>query len=141
MTTIRVTPIDGEPIELPEDTRAVGATKPYCLLGRLVGVPSDDGNQTALLFPDGSREPRNISRLQYLCDEYKQAYVHIGDAWPLCRVETWRERAVRLEGELAAMRERWERAEKRAGRCIPEPEFHKGEVAPWVLDQLKGEPE
>jgi hypothetical protein len=39
-----------------------------------------------------------------VCDDgATRAFVNIGDAWPLCTVETWRQRAERLERKLEAL--------------------------------------
>lgn len=75
---IRVTPIDGEPIEVQDDTECT------------------------------AEEGEEIMPIQHMIlwqgEFTPNAFVHIGDRWLHCTIETWRQRAERLEQELATLR-------------------------------------
>lgn len=104
--TIRVTPIGGEPVELPEETECI---PDHLLHGRAPGpnatiaVMALDGARCVATVRINGRSPTQAASTtlagaaQY---PYPQVFVHIGDGWPLCTVETWRQRAERLEREL-----------------------------------------
>lgn len=95
---IRVTPTDGEPIELPEDTECVPTSPPF---GKFIGF---EFGIVQLECYDGTAYAREPSTLAVILDNgWRDAYVRIGDAWPLREIETWRERAERLERELAKL--------------------------------------
>lgn len=104
---IRVTPLGGAPVELPEDTQCVA---------RLLRT---DGNITFVIRGVASVTQTNgaddmsryVWRLDVALDAAPQAFVHLGDAWPLCTIETWRERAERLERELDIVRASLARAD------------------------------
>lgn len=101
MTTIRVTPIGGEPVELPEDTACTAA---FTSDGASLTVRAIRENASGVrLAITDERHARKVESLGDFARAGREAVVHIGDAWPLCTVETWRQRAERLERELEAV--------------------------------------
>lgn len=111
--TIRVTPIGGEPVELAEETRCIGHHDRHGEVIEVLDVDSsdgEDGDTTARVrFPKsaypGQVEFRLVSTLTRATLS-RPYFVHVGDAWPLCEIETWRARAERLERELADRQKR-----------------------------------
>lgn len=108
---IRVTPIGGEPVELPEETECIGHHDRHGEVIEVLDVDSsdgEDGDTTARVrFPKsaypGQVEFRLVSTLTRATLS-RPYFVHVGDTWPLCEIETWRARAERLERELEALK-------------------------------------
>ncbi|HZL94961.1 MAG TPA: hypothetical protein VFB99_15005 [Vicinamibacterales bacterium] len=114
---IRVMPLGGEPVELPEDTAC------YAQQGT-----SDF---------ETARGTGHARMLETVVGHRRLVFVHIGDAWPLCEIETWRQRAERLERELAAMRDRCRCTPDRAALDAIYPPLVPPELDPETLAAIK----
>lgn len=106
MTTIRVTPIGGEPVELADETACIAHRADD---GERLHYVTASAELAKIITTTGGYDTRAVWRLAQFCERPASAFVHIGDTWPLCTVESWRQRAERLERELAAQRAEHER--------------------------------
>lgn len=121
---IRVTPIGGEPVELAEDTLAIEC-RATDLRVEVNGTPVPFATILVRVFGTGgaAREHRFAQPLHHIAHHHgSRHFVHIGDAWPLCEIETWRARAERLERELAAKRPAY-RIDGATERTLVDDEF------------------
>jgi hypothetical protein len=115
--TIRVTPIGGGPVELPEDTPCIACIPRYAELASII-VHECDGEYATVEPMPGVLDQRAQLELGAVCDDgATRAFIRIGDAWPFCTIETWRQRAERLEQGLEAERAASRAPEQRCPEC------------------------